>query len=183
MPTWRRFLRVMNDEQIKNSEYFQRLNSLLNSKELIEFAQNNDFEIVFKPHPNLIEYLYLFDRNDYVKFDCKSSYQDIFKKSKIFITDYSSAIFDVAYMKKPIIYYQYENDGFHFDINESYFDFNTMGFGDIVDNESDVIECVKNIVKNNCEMYDKYKTRVDDFYEFTDDNNCKRVYNFILDIK
>ena len=27
------------------------------------------------------------------------------------------------------------------------------------------------------------KTRVDDFYEFTDDNNCKRVYKFILDIK
>ena len=182
MPTWRRFLRVMNDEQIKNSEYFQRLNSLLNSEDLIEFAQKNDFKIIFKPHPNLIEYLHLFDRNDYVKFDCKSSYQDIFKKSKIFITDYSSAIFDVAYMKKPIIYYQYENDGFHFDLNESYFDFNTMGFGDIVDNEKEVIECVKNIVKNDCEMYDKYKARVDNFYEFTDDNNCKRVYNFILDI-
>ena len=40
----------------------------------------------------------------------------------------------------------------------------------------------KNIVKNDCEMYDKYKARVDNFYEFTDDNNCKRVYNFILDI-
>lgn len=183
MPTWRRFLRVMNDEQIQNSTYFQRLNSLLNSEELINFAKENNFKILFKPHPNLIEYLYLFDRNDYVTFDCKSSYQDIFKKSKIFITDYSSAIFDVAYMKKPIIYYQYEDDGFHFDLDESYFNFDTMGFGNIVDTEEQVIDNVKSIVKNNCEMEDKYKTRVDDFYAYTDDKNCKRVYNFILDIK
>ena len=183
MPTWRRFLRVMNDEQIQNSEYFQRLNSLLNSEELINFAKENGFKILFKPHPNLIEYLHLLDKNDYVTIDCKSSYQDIFKKSKLFITDYSSAIFDVAYMKKPIIYYQSENDGFHFDLNESYFNFDTMGFGDIVDNEEEVISKVKDIVKNNCEMDDKYKTRVDDFYAFNDNKNCKRVYNFILNIK
>lgn len=182
MPTWRRFLKVMHDEQIKNSEYFKRLNSLLNSEELINLAKEKGFKIIFKPHPNLIDYLRLFDRNDYIKFDCETSYQDIFKKSKIFITDYSSAIFDVAYMKKPIIYYQFEDDGFHFDLNESYFNFETMGFGNIVDSEDKVINCVKKIMENDCKMDDEYKARVDDFYEFTDDNNCKRVYNHILDI-
>ena len=182
MPTWRRFFRVMNDEQIKNSEYFIRLNSLLNSDELINFAKENNYRIIFKPHPNLIEYLYLFDENDYVTFDLESSYQDIFKKSRLFITDYSSAIFDVAYMKKPIIYYQYEDDGFHFDLNESYFDFETMGFGDIVDTEEKVVKSVKRIINGGCEMDDKYKSRVDDFYEYTDGNNCERVYGFILDM-
>ena len=32
-------------------------------------------------------------------------------------------------------------------------------------------------------MKEKFKQRVDDFYRFTDKNNCKRVYDYILTIK
>lgn len=183
MPTWRRFLSGLNDKGIKNSEYFNRINSFLNNEELIEYAKEHDYEILFKPHLNLHKYLHLFDRNDYVKFDEDTSYQTIFKESKLMITDYSSVAFDFAYMKKPLIYYQTDDDKFHFDLDESYFKFKEMGFGELIDNEKELVEQIKKYIDNDCEMDEKYKKRVDDFYEFTDDNNCKRVYSFILGIK
>lgn len=183
MPTWRRFLSGLNEKGIKKSAYFKRINSLINNEDLIEYAKKHDYEIIFKPHINLYKYLDLFDRNDYVKFDETTSYHDIFNESKLMITDYSSVAFDFAYMKKPVIYYQTSDDKFHFNLDESYFKFKEMGFGEVIDNEEELIKLIKKHINNNCEMDEKYIKRVDDFYEFTDDNNCKRAYNFILRIK
>ena len=34
-------------------------------------------------------------------------------------------------------------------------------------------------IENECEMKNQYIKRVDDFFEFSDKNNCKRVYEAI----
>ena len=36
-------------------------------------------------------------------------------------------------------------------------------------------------MKNDCTMEDEYKERVDLFFKFTDRNNCKRVYEWMLE--
>ena len=58
-----------------------------------------------------------------------------------------------------------------------------MGFGDKTENESELISLIKQEIANNCQMQEKYKKRVDEFYEYHDRNNCKRVYEFILNMK
>ena len=58
--------------------------------------------------------------------------QDLLKRSKILITDYSSVFYDFAYMKKEVIYYQFDyNDFFkkHYEIGN--FNFEKNGFGPI----------------------------------------------------
>ena len=109
-------------------------------------------------------------------FDEGTRYQDLFNNSSLLITDYSSVSFDFSYIKKPIIYYQYAND---YNFNERYFDYETMGFGEIVKLEDDLINLIKEYLENNCEMKEKYFSRVVDFYKFLDRNNSKRVYDFI----
>ncbi len=71
------------------------------------------------------------------------------------ITDYSSIAFDFAYLKKPVIYYHYAKD-YHFDLEESYFDYKTMGFGEVVDNHEELIDLIMEYVENECEMKDQY---------------------------
>jgi len=181
-PTWRRSIRVMSDEEILESEYFKRWNSLLNNRELIEFLKKHNYEIIFKPHPNVYDCIHLFDLSN-VTFDKELSYKDLFNDSKLLITDYSSVTFDFAYLKKPLVYYQWENDDFHFDLSESYFKYDKMGFGESIDNENSLVQLIKEYVLNDCKMKDKYQKRVDNFYEFHDKNNCKRVYDFIIDMK
>ena len=39
-------------------------------------------------------------------------YSTLFKECALFITDYSSTHFDVAFLQKPIIYYQFDQEKF-----------------------------------------------------------------------
>lgn len=106
------------------------------------------------------------------------SFQEIFKNSSLLISDYSSVVFDFVYLKKPIIYYQ-PNDDYHFD--QAYFDYETMGFGEIIRDEDKLIKQIEDYLINNCEMDEIYKKRVDEFFKYNDKNNSKRVYEWILE--
>ena len=90
--------------------------------------------------------------------------------------------FDFAYLKKPVIYTQFDLDTFYAEhlYEKGYFDYERDGFGPVCfDYESSVNEIVK-YIQNDCKMEDKYIQRINRFYTFTDKNNCKRVYDEIL---
>ena len=180
MPSWRRSLINANRSQIENSEYFLRFNSLINNDRFINLAKSTGYKIIFKPHPNTFEFIELFDTNDYVIIDEKSKYQDLFNNSSLLITDYSSLAFDFAYIKKPLIYYQYGDD-YHFDNN--FFVYETMGFGEVISDEDELIDTIEEYLNNGCNIKEVYLERSNSFYKFNDKNNCKRVYDAIKKIK
>lgn len=179
MPSWRRHFHHSTKEKILKSNYFKIYNTLINDSRLIDFCREHGYKLIFKPHPNVYRFIELFETNDYVTIDSTSnSYNNIFTHASLVITDYSSIAFDFAYLKKPVIYYHYAQD-YHFDIEESYFDYKTMGFGEVVDNHEELIDLIMEYIENECEMKNQYIKRVDDFFEFSDKNNCKRVYEAI----
>lgn len=180
MPSWRKKLLYAPPQYIMDSEYFQAINSLINNKHLISLCREHDYKIIFKPHPRVYDYIELFETNEYVKIDENTTYQDLFENSDLLITDYSSVAFDFSFMEKPIIYYQYGDD---YNFKEGYFKYKTMGFGEVVKTEEELIILVEEYLKNDCEMKERYKTRVDKFYKYNDKNNCERVYNAILNLK
>ena len=92
------------------------------------------------------------------------------------ITDYSSVAFDFAYLKKPVIYYQ-NSDDYHY--KEGYFNFETMGFGEVVSNENELINKIEEYIVTESVMEDKYQDRVNKFFSYHDKENCKRVYSWI----
>lgn len=177
MPSWRNYL--TNSEEVYNSEYFKRFNSLINNEKLIDYASKKGYEIVLKPHPELLDYIDLFDKNDYVTIDFYKKYQELFNESSLLITDYSSIFFDFSYLKKPIIYYQYGND-YHYDAENGYFKYKSMGFGPVVESEEKLIETIIHYIDSDCVMEDIYKKRVDDFFKYHDNKNSKRCYDWIL---
>ena len=177
MPTWRNY--ITNEAELTDSEYFRRFDSLINNERLIGHARSKGYEIVFKPHPELTPYLYLFSKNDYVKIDLDKRYQDIFNESSLMVTDYSSIFFDFAYLKKPLIYYQYAND-YHYDSENGYFQYREMGFGDVISEEDELVEKIIDYIDSGCEMEDVYRKRVDEFFKFHDHNNSKRCYDWII---
>jgi CDP-glycerol glycerophosphotransferase (TagB/SpsB family) len=180
MPSWRRTLIHLDNDQIAKSQYFLRFNSLINNKRLIKLAKSKGYKIIFKPHPNTFKFIELFDENDYVIIDNESKYQDLFNNSSLMITDYSSLAFDFAYIKKPLLYYQYGDD-YHF--GDNFFDYETMGFGEVVNDEDELIDAIEGYLNNDCEIKKVYRDRSDKFYKYNDKNNCKRVYDAILKIK
>lgn len=177
MPTWRNY--ITSSDELLNSEYFKRFNSLINNKDLIDYCKDNDYGIRFMPHPELTRYLGLFDKNDFVEIDLNSRYQNIFNESSLMVTDYSSIFFDFAYLKKPLIYYQYAND-YHYDAENGYFNYKNNGFGPVVDNEEELVDKIINYIDNGCEMEELYKNRVDEVFKYHDQNNSKRCYDWII---
>lgn len=182
MPSWRRDLDHKSKEYVKENEFFKRFNSLINNKRLISKAKEHNYEIIFRPHPKVYAYIDLFTQNNYVKIDYdKTKYQTLFNNGSIMITDYSSVSFDFAYLYKPVLYYQYASD-YHFDLEDSYYDYETMGFGEVVRTEDELVDLIIEYMENNCRLKDKYNERVKEFFLFTDKNNRERVYNEIKNI-
>lgn len=111
-----------------------------------------------------------------------ADYHELFNKCSLIITDYSSVAMDFAYEKKPVIYTQFDKENF-FETQiytEGYFNYETDGFGNICSNYNDSVSNIIQAIKNGCVMEEKYKQRVDKFFQYNDMNNCDRVYQEIL---
>lgn len=173
MPTWRRDLDT--PEEIINSDFLKSINSFLNNEKLNNAAEEMGYTLVFRPHPELWKFLDFFDL-DHVRLS-EGPYQEMFKTASLMITDYSSVAFDFAYLKKPVIYYQDGN--YHY--GEGYYDYETMGFGKVIFEEDELVDKVIEYMRNDCAMEEEYKKRVDSFFKYTDRNNCKRVYEWLLE--
>ena len=175
IPTWRKAIK--DEEDLLSSEYFMRWNNLLNDERLIRSAKENGYKIIFKPHPNSMRFLDCFD-TDNVEVDTHRRFHDILCESALMITDYSSVNFDFAYLKKPVIYYQYGDD-YHFE-GDALIDDDKSTFGAIIKDEEALIDKTIEYIENDCKMEDEYVEKVDKFFKYTDKNNCKRVYDWIL---
>ncbi len=176
IPTWRRDLE--DSQRLVNSEYFDNINSFLNNERLIKLAEEYDYSLVFRPHPELWQHLELFDIPKEFRIS-DESYSKLFGESAVMITDYSSIAFDFAYLQKPLIYYQTQDfENFHYE--KGYFDYETMGFGEIINTEKDLINKIEFYMKNGSVLEDEYKQRSEKFFKFHDKNNSKRIYEWLL---
>ena len=86
-------------------------------------------------------------------------------------------------MEKPVIYYQFDYEKFRkYHMERGYFSYKRDGFGKIIDNEKELIEEIKNKI-NVYELEDKYKERVNLFFDLKDSNNNKRTYEAIKELE
>ncbi len=193
MPTWRRYLADKWDlktdvwtlvPDFKESAFFTFYNGLLNNEKLMNAAEKYGYKIAFFPHPTLQPHLDLFDKNDAISFlDVKTAYKDIYAKSSLVLTDYSSAAFDFSYLKKPIIYA-------HFDVEEffggdhvcktGYFDYTRDGFGEVEYDLDSTVNRIIEYMENDCQLKDMYRERINNFFAYNDQNNCQRLYDKLI---
>ena len=144
-------------------------------------VRENGYKLAFAPHPNLKNVVPLFDTENVMVWQ-GTKYRDIFAKSSLIVTDYSSAIFDFVYLKKPVIYSQFDKNTFYknhsYDIG--YFDYETMGFGEVEYDIDSTVDRIIEYVENGCKLKPMYEERINSFFEFHDKNNCERVYKAII---
>ena len=184
MPTWRSGLRSCTRNTFLSREYFKKYNSLLNSQKLAELLEKYDYEFIFYPHYEVQRFLDCFNTScTRVKIaDFKhNDVQNLLINSDILITDYSSVFFDYGYMRKPMIYYQYDEAEYRADhYQKGYFDCEKDGFGKVVETENGIIEELYHILENDAAPDDEYLQRMNAFFKFNDTDNCKRNFEAIL---
>ncbi|EDA5475948.1 glycosyltransferase [Campylobacter coli] len=193
MPTWRANIvgvalgsskRGLQSD-FTQSEYFQKWNLLLNSNILQKLCEKYDYTIVFNPHPNIIPYLKDFNIPSYVKIaNHNESLQELFCNSSLMITDYSSVAFEMAYLNKPVIYYQFDHEEFFSShtLQKGYFDYEKDGFGPVVENEENLLKQLENLLQNDCNPFGIYKDNIDLTFAFKDGKCCERIYKILRQI-
>ncbi|EAI1432635.1 glycosyltransferase [Campylobacter coli] len=190
MPTWRVNIvgtainsgaRGLKDD-FKESEYFRKWNLLLDSNTLQKLCEKYDYTIVFNPHPNIIPYLKDFNIPSYVEIaNHNESLQELFCNSSLMITDYSSVAFEMAYLNKPVIYYQFDHEEFFnsHTYQKGYFDYKKDGFGPVVEDEESLLKELENLLQNDCNPFGIYKDNIDSTFAFKDGKCCERIYKVI----
>lgn len=191
MPTWRYWLKLnfkVDDvskkerDNVSESEYVHTYQRLISNKKLLEYLKENEIELLFCPHRNMQRYLGLFEA-EYPVVLCnqnKYSIQELLMQCSLMITDYSSVSIDFAYMKKPVIYYQFDEKRYREQqYKESYFSYKDSGFGIVTTDEESTVNEIIQSIESEYEYSQKAEKAHSLFFRPYDNKNCERVYQEI----
>jgi len=195
VPTWRRtlsgeikecgFHKIKGD--FENSEYYREYSKFLGSERLTKILEKYDYILNFNIHPGMVGYENLFkkfeNKNIKIISAYNVNYSQIFSQSALMITDYSSVAFDFSYLKKPLIYFQFDKEDFYkHQYQKGYFDYTDDGFGDVIEDCDKLLEKIEFYFENDFNLEQKYINRINDTFAHTDKNNCQRIIKLIDEI-
>lgn len=196
MPTFRKWLvskRIPNEAsesektEFLRSQYYCEYSKLLKNDTLIEFIKRKGYSLVFYPHYAAQPFIHCFDncKSDAVIIADRYHYdvQQLLIESACLITDYSSIYFDFAYMEKPEIFFQFDEEQYrstHY--KKGYFDYRADGFGPVFEKNDQVISYLMKMIENDCELEKKYHDRITTFFDRRDNHNCERTFEAIMRI-
>lgn len=196
MPTWRRWISIPSTNSaslddmssFQTTEYYRRWVQILDSAEIDQWLDEAGMEIVFFPHRNMQKFISYFETGrknikiaDWEHYDV----QELLKESAFLITDYSSIFNDFGYMRKPMIYYQFDYDKFikGQEYGKGYFSFEEDGFGPVCHDFEQLKKELKKAIDNRLENPVLYLEREKQFFPIWDTDNCKRNYEEIKKIE
>lgn len=192
MPTWRaslasnRFDKIILSDNFEESMYFNSWKNFLCSDELKNLSQKYGYEVLFVPHPIMKTALHLWNLPSYIRLpsDVECSIQTMFKECAMMITDFSSVAFDVGYLGKPVLYYQFDEDTFWSQqvYQKGYFDYRKDGFGAVCNTQDELLVELEKLLSINCENVPGLKEKVENTYKFRDGKNCERTLQAILEL-
>lgn len=192
MPTWREWLvtktemtKIANyDGNFFHTKYYKCWNEFITNDNLISVLEENDIELIFFPHRNMQVFLHDFHTNsENIILGSWENYdiQALIINSDIMITDYSSVLFDYAYLKKPLLFYQFDYEDFiKGQYRPGYFRFDNQKLGVVCNDMDSICDNIKNIIKNNYSISVESSRYIDSFFELRDNKNCERTYEEIL---
>ena len=195
MPTWRRYLtkgqnietgfwEVVDD--FSDSEYVSFYRDLTNDDRLQSALKQYGYSLFFKIHPSfeLNQGKFGFISDNVNVIGTEKSYRDVFNNSKLIITDYSSSVFDFLYLRKPVIYCQFDKSEFwsgNHQCKNGDFNYSKDGLGECVSTKDELIDLIIEYMKNDCRPKDEYLERMEQFFSFSDKKSCERVYQRIIE--
>ena len=175
------------EDDFSNSDYLNFYTGLLSNEKLNKALEKYGYTLAFLPHPNMQPHIDYFKVNDKVKFfDADTDYRDIYATSSLVVADYTSAMFDFAYLRKPIVYAQFDAEDFFggkHTVKKGYFSYERDGFGEVEYTLEATVDRIIEYLENGCKLKSKYEERIDNFFAYSDKNNCERIYNKMIEMQ
>ena len=193
MPTFRLWLTAKDNERqateeefarFRESDFYKNYQALLTNADLLAAAGESGYQIVFYLHYSLQSYAKAFlpFQNETVVIADREHYdvQQLLMESAAMVTDFSSVFFDFAYMRKPEVFFQFDEDTYrkgHY--KQGYFEYRRDGFGPVYTTAEEVSGKLIALMKSGCVMDPEYLAKVDSFFAFFDNQNCERTFQAV----
>ncbi|MFI5429042.1 CDP-glycerol glycerophosphotransferase family protein [Aeromicrobium sp. UC242_57] len=190
MPTWRSYLMPKlfssdkeSERPFEGSDYEQFMLAFLASDRLRDLLDKHDVRLQFMPHYNLADRMsdapVASDRIDRIG-AADANIQDIMRACDLFVTDYSSVHFDLAYLGTPLVYTHFDRDDFQAGHGKhSWFVHERDGFGPVAYDLEGTLDHIEKYLESGCTREQVYEDRAAQAFAYRDTDNCKRTVEHI----
>lgn len=195
MPTWRASLVDGRDgpageaadpaERLHASAFGQAWHRLLHHPGLRALADRHGLQLVFMAHANLVPLLDALALPAWIT-SCRAG-QDLFQpllaRSMALVTDYSSVAFEMAFLQRPVFYYQPDRATFYggdHNWRPGWFDYDRDGFGPVAADAEALLTALDAFAARGGQVEATYRARIAAAHPAPDDQACARVITSIL---
>ena len=184
MPTWRPWIENMTDDEFRQSDYYEHYVGLMTDKAFVSTLKKNDLRAVFYMHPKFADRVRLFDikTDDAVDIVTPGStpMNEYIMKCHMLITDYSSVCWDVLYLDKPVLFYQFDYKRYMSELG-SYIDMENDLPGERVFDVEKLSSVVEKYAIKKFDLKEDEMLRLQEYFPHKDTFNSERIYCFVLE--
>ncbi|KAA8442510.1 hypothetical protein FKV75_01025 [Weissella paramesenteroides] len=175
MPSWRNGQNHLSNEEFLETDFYKEWQGLLDDVNFKNLIRSQDLVVNMYLHHNFQHYQALFhsDEVSLVK-EGNVSVQDLLINHGVLITDFSSVGLDFSLLKRPVLYYDFDNLFDLTKLREEHF-----LPGPVINTKEDLIKKLENsIVHPKLKLkYEFYQRR--NLYRYIDQSANKRIYRLL----
>ena len=167
---------------ITESDFYNQYVSLLSNKVFLDYLKTNNLVVELFLHHFMLPHLEVFKYLDNEVVNILSADVDVLSHilgSSLMITDYSAICAQKYYLRKPILFFQFDQERYEMEMG-SYIDLKNDTFGDVSTN---IQELVKKIIFSMENEFPVSPLQIEGekyFVHFTDKHNCDRIFTEII---
>lgn len=186
-PSWRKYLVGMEQNQWVSredfflaSKFYQETSKLLQDPELISFLREQGYTLDFKLHPILMRYAHLYQLDERVVRVVQGTVKE--EEYAIFITDFSSYVFDFAYLGRSILYFFPDYEELRSGMSD-YRDYHLPFQGTssrFADNAEDAAQCIRSMVRHRGKLNWIQCRRMKKLFYHRDHQARERIYHSLI---
>ncbi|HKT56990.1 MAG TPA: CDP-glycerol glycerophosphotransferase family protein [Microbacterium sp.] len=194
MPTWRDYLvgdlGASTDDRpqtrvLSDTRYGAALSDLLHDDRLLALRRERGARLIFMPHPNMRPYLDEFDLPSEIEVFsyADQDVREVVVGARVLVTDYSSVAFNAAYLHRPVVYYQFDQEEYAAGHTErtAYFAYPTHGFGPVAETADEAADAIADAWQNG--VAGEYRERMERTFPVRDGRNRERVHRAMLEAR
>ncbi|HEX2627236.1 MAG TPA: CDP-glycerol glycerophosphotransferase family protein [Candidatus Limnocylindrales bacterium] len=195
-PTWRTRLtlpitgageRRGVDDAYWRSDYHVAWMAILRSEAIAAACARHGRRLAFMPHPNLQPILASLDLPPHVQpmsFEGQDV-QGLYARCALLVTDYSSVAFNIAYLDRPIVYFQFDRAemerGGHMG-RKGYFEYERDGYGPVAEDAATAEREIVAAIEAGPHAAPVYQARIDAAFPERDGGASARVVRAIEEL-
>ena len=168
--------------RFSDSRFFKLYNSILTDSRLLSECKKYGYKICVLMPPAIEKYIKMFHSDETVTL-CSCTEQNetsLVSRGAVLVTDYSELQYRFAYMNKPVIYYF--PSGLHTPPEYRNEKISRNGFGEMLFEHDKLIDFICTQMADEFPQNSKYRQRCQNFFSYTDGNNCGRIFEQTMDI-